>query len=90
MGRNVVVIGTQWGDEGKGKVVDLLTEEVSAVVRFQGPNGHSAGPWAAVGGTLPGERAPLAFHGRRPVGDTKVDLSDQEQEMLEALGYIQD
>ena len=41
MGRNVVVIGTQWGDEGKGKVVDLLTEEVSAVVRFQG--GHNAG-----------------------------------------------
>ena len=41
MGRNVVVIGTQWGDEGKGKVVDLLTEEVAAVVRFQG--GHNAG-----------------------------------------------
>jgi adenylosuccinate synthase len=41
MGRNVVVIGTQWGDEGKGKIVDLLTEEVSAVVRFQG--GHNAG-----------------------------------------------
>ena len=41
MGRNVVVIGTQWGDEGKGKVVDLLTEEVRAVVRFQG--GHNAG-----------------------------------------------
>ena len=41
MGRNVVVIGTQWGDEGKGKIVDLLTEEVAAVVRFQG--GHNAG-----------------------------------------------
>ncbi len=41
MGRNVVVIGTQWGDEGKGKVVDLLTEEAAAVVRFQG--GHNAG-----------------------------------------------
>ena len=41
MGKNVVVIGTQWGDEGKGKVVDLLTECVSAVVRFQG--GHNAG-----------------------------------------------
>ena len=38
---NVVVVGTQWGDEGKGKVVDLLTDEVSAVVRFQG--GHNAG-----------------------------------------------
>ena len=41
MGKNVVVLGTQWGDEGKGKIVDLLTEEVSAVVRFQG--GHNAG-----------------------------------------------
>lgn len=41
MGKNVVVIGTQWGDEGKGKVVDLLTDRVSAVVRFQG--GHNAG-----------------------------------------------
>ncbi|MGO2581336.1 MAG: adenylosuccinate synthetase, partial [Halomonas sp.] len=36
MGKNVVVLGTQWGDEGKGKIVDLLTESASAVVRFQG------------------------------------------------------
>ena len=41
MGRNVVVLGTQWGDEGKGKIVDLLTEQAEAVVRFQG--GHNAG-----------------------------------------------
>ncbi|PCJ50228.1 MAG: adenylosuccinate synthase [Gammaproteobacteria bacterium] len=41
MARNVVVLGTQWGDEGKGKIVDLLTESVSSVVRFQG--GHNAG-----------------------------------------------
>jgi adenylosuccinate synthase len=41
MGKNVVVIGTQWGDEGKGKIVDLLTENAAAVVRFQG--GHNAG-----------------------------------------------
>ncbi|MFK8032277.1 MAG: adenylosuccinate synthase [Gammaproteobacteria bacterium] len=41
MGNNVVVIGTQWGDEGKGKVVDLLTDKAAAVVRFQG--GHNAG-----------------------------------------------
>ena len=40
-GRSVVVIGTQWGDEGKGKIVDLLTDNVAAVVRFQG--GHNAG-----------------------------------------------
>ena len=41
MGKNVVVIGTQWGDEGKGKLVDLLTDKADAVVRFQG--GHNAG-----------------------------------------------
>ena len=41
MGNNVVVLGTQWGDEGKGKIVDLLTDQAEAVVRFQG--GHNAG-----------------------------------------------
>ena len=41
MGKNVVVLGTQWGDEGKGKIVDLLIDKVAAVVRFQG--GHNAG-----------------------------------------------
>ena len=34
MGKNVVVLGTQWGDEGKGKIVDLLTEQAAAVVRY--------------------------------------------------------
>jgi len=48
MGKNVVVIGTQWGDEGKGKVVDLLTERAAAVVRFQG--GHNAGHTLVIGG----------------------------------------
>ena len=40
---NLVIIGTQWGDEGKGKIVDLLAEHASAVVRFQGGNnaGHT-------------------------------------------------
>ena len=41
MSKNVVVLGTQWGDEGKGKIVDLLTDQAEAVVRFQG--GHNAG-----------------------------------------------
>ena len=41
VGRNVVVVGTQWGDEGKGKLVDWLTESAQGVVRFQG--GHNAG-----------------------------------------------
>jgi len=48
MGRNVVVIGTQWGDEGKGKVVDILTEQAAAVVRFQG--GHNAGHTLVIDG----------------------------------------
>jgi adenylosuccinate synthase len=48
MGKNLVVIGLQWGDEGKGKIVDLLTEDVQAVVRFQG--GHNAGHTLVIGG----------------------------------------
>ncbi len=48
MGRNVVVIGTQWGDEGKGKIVDLLTDKAAAVARFQG--GHNAGHTLVIGG----------------------------------------
>ena len=48
MAKTVVVIGAQWGDEGKGKVVDLLTEKVQAVVRFQG--GHNAGHTLVING----------------------------------------
>lgn len=48
MGKNVVVLGTQWGDEGKGKVVDLLTDQAAAVVRFQG--GHNAGHTLVIDG----------------------------------------
>jgi adenylosuccinate synthase len=48
MGRFVIVIGTQWGDEGKGKVVDLLTERAVAVARFQG--GHNAGHTLVING----------------------------------------
>jgi adenylosuccinate synthase len=48
MGKNVVVIGTQWGDEGKGKIVDWLTESAQGVVRFQG--GHNAGHTLVIGG----------------------------------------
>ena len=47
MARNVVVLGSQWGDEGKGKIVDLLTERAAAVVRFQG--GHNAGHTLVIG-----------------------------------------
>jgi adenylosuccinate synthase len=48
LGKFVVIIGTQWGDEGKGKVVDLLTERAAAVARFQG--GHNAGHTLVIGG----------------------------------------
>jgi adenylosuccinate synthase len=48
MSKNVVVIGAQWGDEGKGKIVDLLTDRVAGVVRFQG--GHNAGHTLVING----------------------------------------
>ena len=48
MSKNVVVLGTQWGDEGKGKIVDLLTDQATAVVRFQG--GHNAGHTLVIDG----------------------------------------
>jgi len=48
MSKNLVIIGTQWGDEGKGKIVDLLTEDVAAVARFQG--GHNAGHTLVIDG----------------------------------------
>src|ERR1044072_4652943 len=47
-GRNVVVVGTRWGDEGKGKIVDWLTDHAQGVVRFQG--GHNAGHTLIIGG----------------------------------------
>ena len=48
LGTSVVIIGTHWGDEGKGKVVDMLTDSVAAVVRFQG--GHNAGHTVVISG----------------------------------------
>src|SRR3712207_9320411 len=48
MGKNVVVVGTQWGDEGKGKIVDWLTDHAQGVVRFQG--GHNAGHTLVIAG----------------------------------------
>src|SRR5688572_25091272 len=48
MVKNLVIIGCQWGDEGKGKIVDLLTENVAAVIRFQG--GHNAGHTLVING----------------------------------------
>ena len=47
--KNIVVVGTQWGDEGKGKIVDFLSEEADVIVRFQG--GHNAGHTLVIDGT---------------------------------------
>jgi len=58
-GTNVIVLGTQWGDEGKGKIVDLLTEQADAVVRFQG--GHNAGHTLIING----EKTVLQRRGHR-------------------------
>lgn len=49
-GKSIVILGAQWGDEGKGKVVDMLTDQVNAVVRFQG--GHNAGHTLIVDGVV--------------------------------------
>ena len=48
MTKSLVVIGAQWGDEGKGKIIDILTEKADLVVRFQG--GHNAGHTLVIGG----------------------------------------
>ena len=48
MGKSVVILGSQWGDEGKGKIVDLLTDKASIVARFQG--GHNAGHTLVIDG----------------------------------------
>ena len=48
MNKSIVVLGTQWGDEGKGKIVDMLSRDMDAVVRFQG--GHNAGHTLVIDG----------------------------------------
>ncbi len=91
MARNVVVIGTQWGDEGKGKIVDLLTDRCAAVVRFQG--GHNAGHTLVIDG----ERTVLHLipSGVLREGVTcligngvviSLDALAEEMQMLEARG----
>jgi adenylosuccinate synthase len=50
MNKNIVILGSQWGDEGKGKIVDFLTDQVDAVVRFQG--GHNAGHTLVINGEV--------------------------------------
>ncbi len=91
MARNVVVIGTQWGDEGKGKVVDWLTDHSEGVVRFQG--GHNAGHTLVIGGQktalqlIPSGimRAGVACHNGNGVVQSVPDLL-REIDKLEASG----
>ncbi|MFE8072163.1 adenylosuccinate synthase [Marinobacteraceae bacterium S3BR75-40.1] len=91
MGKNVVVLGTQWGDEGKGKIVDLLTDQVAVVARFQG--GHNAGHTLVING----ERTALHLipsgilreHVSCLIGNGVVLAPDAlltEMQMLEARG----
>ncbi len=91
MGKNVVVVGTQWGDEGKGKIVDLLTDKAHAVARFQG--GHNAGHTLVIDGKktvlhlIPS--GILREHVRCLIGNGVVlspDAMLEELEMLEANG----
>ena len=91
-GRNVVVVGTQWGDEGKGKVVDWLTDHAQGVVRFQG--GHNAGHTLVINGMktalqlIPSGimRAGVACYiGNGVVLSTRRSCSS-EIERLEAIG----
>src|SRR5262245_47818493 len=48
MGKSIVVLGSQWGDEGKGKIVDMLMDQAAVAVRFQG--GHNAGHTLVIDG----------------------------------------
>ena len=59
MASNTLILGLQWGDEGKGKIVDALSEEVFAVCRFQG--GHNAGHTIKVNGHQTRTQTPKAF-----------------------------
>ena len=63
MGRNVVILGSQWGDEGKGKIVDLLTDKASVVARFQG--GHNAGHTLVIDGKKNGTASHSFRHSPR-------------------------
>ena len=67
MAKNVIVVGTQWGDEGKGKIVDWLTDHAKGVVRFQG--GHNAGHTLVVGEQAAGHMAKGNNAGAGQCGD---------------------
>ena len=82
MGKNVVVIGLQWGDEGKGKVVDLLTDHAQAVVRFQG--GHNAGHTLVIGGKKTDPVADPVGHPARPRA-----MPDRQRRGAVARGAVQ-
>ena len=91
IGRNVVVVGTQWGDEGKGKIVDWLTDHAQGVVRFQG--GHNAGHTLVIAGRktalqlIPSgvmREGVACFIGNGVVVDPTHMLSEIER--IEALG----
>ena len=73
MGKNVVVIGAQWGDEGKGKIVDWLTEQASGVVRFNG--GHNAGHTLVINGKKTILRLIPILPRTRPSGEIRPSMA---------------
>ena len=92
MGKNVVILGSQWGDEGKGKIVDLLTDKASLVARFQG--GHNAGHTLVIDGKKTAlhliPSGILRDHVTCVIGNGVVLAPDalfQEIKMLEEIGY---
>ena len=93
MGKNVVILGSQWGDEGKGKIVDLLTDKASLVARFQG--GHNAGHTLVIDGKKTAlHRIPsgiLRDHVTCVIGNGVVLAPDallKEINMLEERGVV--
>ena len=76
---NVVVVGAQWGDEGKGKIVDWLTDHAKGVVRFQG--GHNAGHTLVVGDKEKANGA-VAVRARGNLDLGVMPLADFQQKLL--------
>ena len=73
MGKSVIVIGAQWGDEGKGKIVDLLTERAAAVVRFLVSRGVDPVRLVAVGSGDTRPKAPNRDGAGQPIPESQSE-----------------
>jgi len=92
--KNIVVVGSQWGDEGKGKIVDWLSEQADVVIRFQG--GHNAGHTLVIDGVtyklrlLPSgivRKGKISIIGNGVVGDPWALLEEIEEIKSKGIGY---